>query len=151
MPVHLTDGCFTGSFLHLAKPTGLSCPNQNILIKSDPNWKKLTKLGMLDPEAENWKIQYLPIYIMDFPVEDKVKLKLALTRDTVNNDILGAGALYRQAEMYNGGTYKVSSFILFSCLVHKRMIDIETFTSICKACCMYISREIYGVCGILVQ
>lgn len=117
MPVHLIDGCFTGSFLHLAKPTGLSCPNQNILIKSDPNWKKLTKLGMLDPDAENWKIQYLPIYIMDFPVEDKVKLKLALTRDAVNNDILGAGALYRRAEMYNGGTYKVSSFILFNYLV----------------------------------
>lgn len=79
---------------------------------------------MLDPDAENWKIQYLPIYIMDFPVEDKVKLKLALTRDAVNNDILGAGALYRRAEMYNGGTYKVSSFILFNYLVQKRTIDL---------------------------
>lgn len=52
--------------------------------------------------------------------------------------------------MYNGGIYKVSSFILFSCLVYKRMIDIEIFINICKVCCMYIFREIYGVCGILV-
>lgn len=52
--------------------------------------------------------------------------------------------------MYNGGIYIVSSFILFSCLVYKRMIDIEIFINICKVCCMYIFREIYGVCGILV-
>lgn len=86
---------------------------------------------------------------MDFFVEDKVKLKLVLIRDVVNNDILGVGVLYRRVEMYNGGIYKVSSFILFSCIVYKRMIDIEIFISICKVCCMYIFRVIYGVCGIL--
>lgn len=86
-----------------------------ISIKGDPNWKKLTKLGMMDPDGVYWKIQYSPIYIMDFPVEDKVKLKLSLTRDSVNKDILGAGAMYRSAEMYNGGTYKVGVIIsLFS-------------------------------------
>lgn len=102
---------FLGSFLHLAKPSGLSCPNQNVSIKNDPDWKRLTKLGMLDPQGEQWKIQYSPIYVMDFPVEDKVKLKLALTRDAVNENILGAGAIYRKAEMYNGGTYKVRDFV----------------------------------------
>lgn len=53
--------------------------------------------------------------------------------------------------MYNGGIYIVSSFILFNCLVYKRMIDMEIFISVCKVYCMFIfSSEIFGVCGILV-
>lgn len=95
MLVYLIDGCFIGFFLYFVKLIGLLCLNQNILIKSDLNWKKFIKFGMLDLEVENWKIQYLFIYIMDFFVEDKVKLKLVLIWDIVNNDILGVGVLYR--------------------------------------------------------
>ena len=73
----------------------------------DGAWSQLTRLGMLDPEGEAWKIKYEDKYVLLAPVEDKVDLKLVLTKDTANRDLMGAGAIYRKAELFNGGTYKV--------------------------------------------
>ena len=100
---------FLGTFLHFPNPTlqAESCPNQIIAIKN-PQWKVLNRLGMLDSEGELWKIKYDKKYVIPAAVEDTVDVKLVLTKDATNQDIMGAGALYRKAELYNGGVYKVN-------------------------------------------
>ena len=94
--------------MHFANPNFLphTCPDQKIAMR-DAAWGQLTRLGMLDPEGEAWRIKYEDKYILLAPVEDKVDLKLVLTKDTANRDLMGAGAIYRKAELFNGGTYKV--------------------------------------------
>lgn len=76
-------------------------------MKDNTEWRQLNKLGMLDPDGEAWRIKYEDKYVIPAPIEDKVDLKLVLTKDSTNRDIMGAGAIYRRAELYNGGTYKV--------------------------------------------
>ena len=63
---------------------------------------------MLDSLGEFWKIKYDKKYVIPAAVEDTVDVKLVLTKDATNQDIMGAGALYRKAELYNGGVYKVN-------------------------------------------
>ncbi|XP_062596534.1 uncharacterized protein LOC134257978, partial [Saccostrea cucullata] len=96
-----------GTFLHFANPTLQEnpCPNQIIRIK-DPDWKILHHLGMLDDEGEFWKIKYDEKYVIPAAVEDKIQIKLVLTKDATDHPIFGSGAIYRRAELYNGGTYK---------------------------------------------
>lgn len=98
----------TGTFLHLPNPdqNAHPCPNQKIAIKG-AGWQNLNKLGMLDPSGEYWRIKQQDIYVFRDEIEDKVNIKLVKTKDASNNDIMGAGAIYRRAEMFNGGTYKV--------------------------------------------
>lgn len=62
---------------------------------------------MLDPSGEYWRIKQQDIFVFPDDIEDKVNIKLVKTKDASNNDIMGAGAIYRRAEMFNGGTYKV--------------------------------------------
>ena len=62
---------------------------------------------MLDSLGEFWKIKYDKKYVIPAAVEDTVDLKLVLTKDATNQDIMGAGAFYRRAELFNGGVYKV--------------------------------------------
>ena len=64
---------------------------------------------MLDSEGELWKIKYDKKYVIPAAVEDTVDVKLVLTKDATNQDIMGAGAIYRKAELYNGGVYKVNT------------------------------------------
>lgn len=98
----------TGTFLHLPNPdqNAHPCPNQKIAIKG-AGWQNLNKLGMLDPSGEYWRIKQQDIFVFPDDIEDKVNIKLVKTKDASNNDIMGAGAIYRRAEMFNGGTYKV--------------------------------------------
>jgi hypothetical protein len=72
-------------------------------------WKMLNKLGMVDPSGEYWRIKQQDIYVFPAPYEDKVDIKLVKTKDAANRDIMGAGVVYRRAELFNGGTYKVSN------------------------------------------
>jgi hypothetical protein len=98
----------SGTFLHFPNPTLQldSCPNQKISIK-DPQWKMLNRQGMLDSEGELWKVKYDEKYVIPAAVEDYVDVKLVLTKDATDRDIMGAGAMYRKAELFNGGVYKV--------------------------------------------
>ncbi|KAK3104702.1 hypothetical protein FSP39_008103 [Pinctada imbricata] len=92
----------SGSFLHYPSLDPELCPSQSIQMKN-PTWSTLTKQGFLDPYGEQWKIRYDPIYVIPAPVEDMITLKLLLTTDTSGNDIMGAGAIYRDAQMYGDG------------------------------------------------
>ena len=94
--------------MHFPNPTLRTdtCPNQIISMK-DRQWKQLNRLGMLDSVGEFWKIKYDKKYVIPAAVEDTVDLKLVLTKDATNQDIMGAGAFYRRAELFNGGVYKV--------------------------------------------
>lgn len=105
---------YTGTFLHFANPYFLqhTCPDQEISMRDNTEWRHLNKLGMLDPDGEAWRIKYEDKYVIPAPVEDIVDIKLVLTKDSTNRDIMGAGAIYRRAELYNGGTYKVLLLIL---------------------------------------
>ena len=87
----------------------------------DGSWGQLTRLGMMDPEGEAWRVKYEDKYVLPAPVEDKVDLKLGLPKDATNRDIMGAGAIYRKAELFNGGTYKVQICTLYLQSVLKRL------------------------------
>lgn len=73
----------------------------------DPQWRILNRLGMLDSEGEFWRVKYEEKYVIPAAIEDKIDVKLVLTKDATNQDIMGAGAMYRKAELFNGGVYKV--------------------------------------------
>lgn len=73
----------------------------------DPQWRTLNRLGMLDSEGEFWRVKYDEKYVIPAAIEDKIDVKLVLTKDATNQDIMGAGAMYRKAELFNGGVYKV--------------------------------------------
>lgn len=62
---------------------------------------------MLDSEGEFWRVKYDEKYVIPAAIEDKIDVKLVLTKDATNQDIMGAGAMYRKAELFNGGVYKV--------------------------------------------
>lgn len=62
---------------------------------------------MLDSEGEFWRVKYEEKYVIPAAIEDKIDVKLVLTKDATNQDIMGAGAMYRKAELFNGGVYKV--------------------------------------------
>ena len=73
----------------------------------DPDWESLTKRGFLDPHGESWRIQYEPRYVIPAPVEDMVTLKLLLTTDSAGDDIMGAGAIFRKADLTDPGRVEV--------------------------------------------
>lgn len=62
---------------------------------------------MLDSEGEFWRVKYEEKYVIPAAIEDKIDVKLVLTKDATNQDIMGAGAMYRKAELFNGGVFKV--------------------------------------------
>lgn len=62
---------------------------------------------MLDFFGEYWWIKQQDIFVFFDDIEDKVNIKFVKIKDVSNNDIMGVGVIYRRAEMFNGGIYKV--------------------------------------------
>lgn len=77
---------------------------------------------MLDSEGEFWRVKYEEKYVIPAAIEDKIDVKLVLTKDATNQDIMGAGAMYRKAELFNGGVYKVKKKSRFKIWKHLNCI-----------------------------
>ncbi|KAL5014713.1 hypothetical protein ScPMuIL_008983 [Solemya velum] len=96
-----------GVILHLADPTGPSCPSRQISVYSDPGWKSLVQKGFLDPSGLDWKLEQRAENVQTTKEGDNEEVTIKITRDSKSMKVF-TGAYMRSADFVQSRTYQVN-------------------------------------------
>ncbi|KAL5015119.1 hypothetical protein ScPMuIL_009389 [Solemya velum] len=96
-----------GVILHLADPSGSSCPSRQISVYSDPGWRSLVQKGFLDPSGLDWKLEQRAENVLTTKEGDNEEVTVKITRDSKSMKVF-TGAYTRSADFVQSGTYQVN-------------------------------------------